>query len=170
MIRSLLKVIPVVAVVMVVWLAFRANAYTTVFEREIVVNVPPKVAWEYFGRPKQWISWLGEAGAPTSVGPADVIGPETTATFAGNFTFRMTEFDPYNHWMWTAHLGPMTIDYDHRFEPISERQTRMVFRQTATGFGNDLFATLMSVVTSFGHQAALNRLADEINRLPEASR
>ena len=105
------------------------------------------------------------------MGPTDVIGPDTTASFGGNFQFRMTQFDPYDHWTWTAHLGPMTVDYDHIFEPIGERQTRMVFHQTLTGFGNDIFATLLGAVTTLGgHQAALNRLADEINRLPEASR
>jgi hypothetical protein len=167
---KLLKFILVLLIVLVAWSAFRANAHATVFRREIVVNVPPRVAWDHFSRPRQWVSWLGEAGAPTAVGPTDVVGPDTTATFAGGFQFRMTTFNPYNHWMWTAHLGPMTVDYDHIFEAISERQTRMVFHQTATGFGNDVLAALLGALTSLGgHQAALNRLADEINRLPEAS-
>lgn len=168
---KLLKIALIALIVLVVWLAFRANAQATVFRREIVVNVPPQVAWDHFGRPKQWISWLGEAGAPSEVAPGDVIGPETTATFAGAFQFRMSDFQPYDHWMWRAHLGPMTIDYNHIFEPIGERQTRMVFHQTVTGFGNDVFATLVGALTNLGnsHQAALNRLADEINRLPEAS-
>jgi hypothetical protein len=61
------------------------------------------------------------------------------------------------------------VDYDHIFQPIGERRTRMVFHQTVTGFGNDVLATLLGAATSLGgHQAALNRLADEINRLPEA--
>lgn len=171
MIRKLLKAILVVLAVLVVWSAFRASSHATAFRREIVVNVPPQVAWDYFGRPKQWVSWLGTAGAPTEVGPADVIGPDTVAKFGEAFAFRMTRFDPPTHWMWSATLGWLTIDYDHIFEPMSDRQTRMVFHQTVTGFGNDVLATLLGAATGFGgHQAALNRLADEINRLPEASR
>jgi uncharacterized protein YndB with AHSA1/START domain len=171
LIRTLLKGGLVLVVVLGVWLAVRADAHATAFRREIVVNVPPRVAWDYFSRPKQWASWLGDAGAPTAVGPTDVIGPDTTATFAGGFQFRMTQFDPYRHWMWSAPMGPMTIDYDHIFEPLNDRQTRMVFYQTVTGFGNDVMAALLGAITGIGggHQAALNRLADEINGLPEAA-
>jgi hypothetical protein len=170
MIRRLLKVILLVVAALVIWSAFRAGAHATAFRRDIVVNVPPQIAWDHFSRPKQWVSWLGESGAPSAVGPSDVIGPDTTATFAGSFHFRMSQFEPYRHWMWSASLGPMTIDYDHIFEPINERQTRMVFHQTVTGFGNDIFATLLGVLTGLGgHQAALDRLANEINQLPQAT-
>src|SRR5262245_4423377 len=163
-IRRLLRLLLILIVVCLVWSAFRMHARSEVFRRQIVVNVPPRVAWDYFNRPKQWASWLGEAGAPTAVGPSDVVGPDTWATFAGNFQFRMTVFEPYTHWMWTAHLGPMTVDYDHSFQPINDRQTRMVFHQTVTGFGNDVFAVLLGAATSLGgHQAALDRLAKEIN-------
>ena len=59
--------------------------------------------------------------------------------------------------------------YDHAFERISDRQTRMVFHMRMTGFGNDLFARLIGVATAAGgHAEALQRLADEIDRLPAA--
>ena len=171
MILLLAKVLLVLLVVLVAWLAVRINAQPTAFRREIVVNVPPRIAWDYFSRPKQWVSWLGEAAAPTTVGPTDVLGPDSTASFAGNFTFHMKTFQPYQHWMWAAPLGPMTIEYDHTFEPINDRQTRIVFHQSVRGFGNDAMAALLGAITAAGgHQAALNRLAAEINALPEAQR
>jgi hypothetical protein len=168
LVRKLLKVIGGVLLLFVVWSAFRATAHATAFRREIVANVSRDVAWDHFSRPKQWSSWLG-AGAPTEVTPSDVVGPDTVAKFGGSFTFRMSQFKPTEHWMWTARLGWLTIDYDHTFERISDRQTRMVFRQTVTGFGNDLLAVVIRGATAAsGHQAALNRLADEMNRLPAA--
>ena len=72
--------------------------------------------------------------------------------------------------MWSANAGWLTLDYDHVFEPISDRQTRMVFHMMVTGFGNDLLARLMGAATAAGgHAEALQRLADEINRLPAAT-
>ncbi len=99
----------------------------TAFRCEIVVNVPREIAWEHFSRPMQWRSWLGDTGAPTAVTPSEVVGPDTVAKFGDSFGFRMTQFAPPDHWMWSANAGWLTLDYDHVFEPISDRQTRMVF-------------------------------------------
>ena len=170
-IGRLAKVTLLVLALLAAWSVVRAGSRSTAFRRQIIVNVPAQTAWAHFGRPTKWVSWLGESGAPTAVGPSDELGPATAATFAGGFEFHMKEFEPYRHWMWSASFGPMTIDYDHVFERLGERQTRMVFHQTVTGFGNDVLATLLGVLTSVGgHQAALDRLAAEINQLPEASR
>jgi uncharacterized protein YndB with AHSA1/START domain len=159
----------VLVILLGVWSFFRANTPSTAFRREIVVNVPPEIAWDHFSRPRQWASWLGEAAAPTEVTPSDVIGPDTVAKFGNTVTFRMTRFAPHDHWMWSADMGWLRADYDHRFERISDRQTRMVFHQTVTGFGNDVLATLIGALTAAtGHQDALNRLAAEINQLPAA--
>jgi hypothetical protein len=169
LLRTAVKTVLLLLVVLIAWSAVRINAKPTAFRREITVNVPREVAWEHFNRPREWVSWLGAQGAPTSVS-TDVVGPETTATFAGNFTFRMTDYAPPDHWMWSAKLGWLTVDYDHIFQPLGERRTRMVFHQTVTGFGSDVLALLLGGVTAAtGHQAALNRLADELNQLPAAA-
>jgi hypothetical protein len=166
--RRVLKSVAIVAVVLAVWSVFRAGTPATAFRREIVVNVPREVAWEHFSRPRAWSSWM-RSGAPTEVTPSDVVGPDTVAKFGDSFEFRMTEFAPPDHWMWSSRLGWLTVDYDHRFEPIGDRQTRMVFHQTVTGFGNDIAATLLGALTTFiGHQDMLNRLAAEMNQLPAA--
>lgn len=166
-IRRVLKVLLVVAVVFTAWSLFRMDTPATAFRREIVVNVPRELAWDHFSRPREWRSWLGDSGAPSDFGPGDVIGPDSVASFAGAITFRMAEFDPPNHWMWSGKMLWLTLDYDHVFEPIGDRQTRMVFHQELTGFGNDLVAWLLGAGTAAGgHPEALGRLADEINRLP----
>lgn len=166
----MLNVLLILVVLALVWSLVRIGARATAFRREIVVNVPREVAWDHFSRPKQWSSWLGN-GAPTEVTPSEVIGPETVAKFGNAFAFRMTEFAPYDHWMWSANLAWLRIDYDHRFETVGDGQTRMVFEQTVTGFGNDVLATALGAGTALaGHQAMLQRLADEINQLPAASK
>ena len=168
MLRKILKIAVVVLVVFTVWSVFRAGTPVTAFRREIMVNAPREVAWEHFSRPRAWQSWLG-SGAPTEVGPGDVIGPDTVASFGDTVTFRMVEFDPPNHWMWTSRMLWFTSLYDHVFERISERQTRMVFHMRIIGFGNDVFARVIGAATAAGgHADALQRLADEINRLPAA--
>ena len=168
--RRTLKIFLLLFVVFSVWSVFRAGTPVTAFRREIVVNVPREIAWEHFSRPMQWRSWLGDTGAPTAVTPSEVVGPDTVAKFGDSFGFRMTQFAPPDHWMWSANAGWLTLDYDHVFEPISDRQTRMVFHMVVTGFGNDLLARLMGAATwAGGHAEALQRLADEINRLPAAT-
>jgi hypothetical protein len=168
--RRALKVFLVLFVVFSVWSVFRVRTPVTVFRRDIVVNVPREVAWKHFSRPMEWRSWLGDSGAPTSVAPSEVVGPDTVAQFGDTFAFRMTEFAPPDHWMWSARPGWLTLDYDHVFEPIGERRTRMVFHMTMTGFGSDLLARALGVATAAGgHAEALQRLADEMNRLPAAA-
>ena len=95
----------VLIVVFSVWSVFRAGTRVTAFRREIVVNVPREIAWEHFSRPMQWRSWLGDTGAPTAVTPSDVVGPDTVAKFGDSFGFRMTQFAPPDHWMWSAKAG-----------------------------------------------------------------
>jgi len=160
----------VLFIVGVVWAAARARTPVTAFRRTILVNVPRELAWEHFSRPRQWVSWLGESGAPKDFGPGEIIGPDSSASFAGGVSFRMATFAPPDHWMWRGRVLGAIVDYDHIFEPVGERQTRMVFQQTATGFGNVIIAPLIRLTTSMiGHQAALDRLAAEINRLPAAA-
>ena len=167
--RNVLRVILVLLVVLALWSLVRASTPVTAFRRQIVVNVPREVAWEHFNKLSEWKTWLGDSGAPTMLS-TNVAGPETVATFAGNLTFRMSQFEPTSHWMWTGKMGWLTIDYNHIFEPISAQQTRIVFHQTVRGFGNDASALLLRGLTAaVGHQAALNRLADEMNRLPAAT-
>ena len=106
-----------------------------------------------FGRPREWKSWL-EEGAPTAITPGDVVGPDTVARIQmgdTGITFRMAEFDPPNHWMWTARILWFTILSDHIFERVTDQQTRIIFHMRVTGFGNDLFAALMGAASSGGH-------------------
>jgi hypothetical protein len=169
LVRNALKVFLLLVVVFVVWSVVRAGTPVTVFRREIVVNVPREVAWDHFSRPMRWRSWLGDSGTPTEVTPSEVIGPETVAKFGDTLTFRMTEFAPPDHWMWSAQPAWLILDYDHAFDVISDRQTRMVFHMTMTGFGNSLLAPLMGALTTAGgHAESLQRLAGEMNRLPAA--
>jgi Polyketide cyclase / dehydrase and lipid transport len=170
MFRKILKVLLVVLIVFVAWSALRAGTPVTAFRRGIVVNAPRQVAWDHFGRPREWKSWL-EEGAPTAITPDDVVGPDTVATIQTGdtgITFRMAEFDPPNHWMWTAKILWFTILYDHIFERVTDQQTRIIFQMRVTGFGNDLFAALMGAASSGGHATALPKLAEEMNRLPAA--
>ena len=170
LVRKALRILLVLLVVFSVWSIFRASTPVTVFRREIQVNVPRDVAWEHFSRPMEWRSWLGDGGTPTAVTPSEVVGPDTVARFGDSFAFRMTEFAPPDHWMWSAQAAWLTLDYDHAFEPITDRETRMIFHMTMTGFGSDLFARVLGAVTSAGgHAEALQRLADEMNRPPAAT-
>ncbi|MCC7009179.1 MAG: hypothetical protein IT184_10205 [Acidobacteria bacterium] len=148
---------------------FRAGTPATAFRRQIVADVGRDVTWTHFNEIGEWKSWLGEAGAPTATSTS-VAGPDTVATFAGGVTFRMTQFEPPSHWMWTGKMGWLTVDYDHVFEPLGPQRTRIVFHQTVRGFGNDAAALLIRGLTAaMGHQAALDRLASELNALgPQA--
>lgn len=168
--RRVFRLILILLIVLVAWAAVRAGTPVQAFRRQIVVSAPRQVAWDHFNRIGQWRTWLGEAGAPVGVGPTDIVGPQTSASFGG-IAFRMQQFAPPEHWMWSASMLGMTVEYDHAFESIGERQTRIVFHQTITGFGNVVLAPLIGLITSVtGHQAALDRLAREIDALPGATR
>jgi hypothetical protein len=77
-------------------------------------------------------------------------------------TFRMTEFNPWRNWKWVGPFLWLTIHYDHRFESLTNHQTKLRFVLEASGFGVRLFGQLFAQVYSRNLERAIPRLVSEI--------
>jgi Polyketide cyclase / dehydrase and lipid transport len=105
-------------------------------ERAFVVNAPRSAAWEHLSRVEAWPSWAPHIRRVRLDPPG-----ELTARSRGRFllrgglrsTFAVSEFDPPSSWTWVGPLLWLTIRYDHRFEPLDHRRTRLVWTVAAEG-------------------------------------
>ena len=103
-------------------------------QRAFVVNAPLPVAWDHLSKVEAWPSWAEHIRRVRLDPPG-----ELTARSRGRFllrgglrsTFTMTEFDPPTSWTWVGSFLWLTIHYNHRFEPIDEHHTRLVWTVAA---------------------------------------
>jgi hypothetical protein len=108
----------------------------TLLQRTFVGNAPLSVAWAHLSRVEDWPSWA------THIRRVRLDPPgELTASSRGHFllrggirsTFAMTEFDAPTGWTWVGRFLWLTIHYDHRFEPLDDRRTRLVWTVATEG-------------------------------------
>jgi carbon monoxide dehydrogenase subunit G len=99
-------------------------------ERSFEVALPPAEAWAALADVARWPSWAPHI-ASVRVEPPGPVGAGTSGTFAfrpaGRSRFTMTAFDPPRSWTWTGRVMGVTIDYEHRFEPVAPAATRLVW-------------------------------------------
>ena len=99
-------------------------------ERSFEVALPPAEAWAALADVARWPSWAPHI-ASVRVEPPGPVGAGTSGTFAfrpaGRSRFTMTAFDPPRSWTWTGRVMGVTIDYEHRFEPVAPAVTRLVW-------------------------------------------
>jgi len=106
--------------------------------REFTVDVPLPRAWDHIANVEAWTSWAKHIKHVT-LEPPGPLTDQSTGSFrlAGGvrLTFRMEIYDPPTLWQWVG--GSLTVDehYDHRFEPIDEDHTRLVWTVVAEGPG-----------------------------------
>ena len=142
-----------------------AGQSVTAFRREFVVEAPREAAWRHFARAKDWPSWATYIRQVEVVPDGDLTA-ETVATIhlhsGPSSTFRMREFDPYRHWMWSMDVLWFRLDYDHAFEPVSDTQTKMILHMRVTGFGKSLFGRVIESTARRDLDAAISRLIAEM--------
>jgi hypothetical protein len=135
------------------------------FHRELVVDAPIEAAWHHFNRAADWPSWHTDL-LRADVEPPGELGPTSVATLHARkgpaVKFRMVTFEPYRHWTWVAKLLWCTLEYDHRFEKLAERRTRIVLHTEVHGAGAGLFARIIGGAGGKSLDKALPRLVDQM--------
>lgn len=99
-------------------------------ERTFEVPLPIATAWSALADVAAWPSWAPHI-AEAQVTPPGPVRATTEGTFrfrpVGRSRFTMTAFDPPRSWTWAGRAMGVTIDYQHRFEPVSPTTTRLVW-------------------------------------------
>jgi hypothetical protein len=137
-------------------------------QRAFVVNAPRSVAWEHLSMVEAWPSWAPHIRRVRLDPPG-----ELTARSRGRFllrgglrsTFAITEFDPPTSWTWVGPFLWLTIRYDHRFEPMDEHHTRLVWTVAAEGRMG-----LLGRVFAAGYARNLDRAIPNLQRELDGAR
>ena len=135
-------------------------------QRVFTVELPLEKAWRHLARVEQWPSWARHI-RHVHVQPPGELGPESTGRFhltnGVKSVFTMTEFNPYRNWKWVGNLLWLTVHYDHRFEELAPRKTRLTWVVEATGFGVSVFGRLFARIYSRNLDRAIPLLVKEMN-------
>jgi hypothetical protein len=133
--------------------------------REFVVDAPSEEAWSRLAVVEQWPSWATHINRVSLTPP----GPLTSSS-AGRFhlaggarsTFRMELFDPPDRWQWVGRFLTVRVHYDHRFEAIDERRTRLTWIVMADGPGAATLGRLFGALYARTLDRAIPRLQSEL--------
>ena len=119
----------------------------TPVRQEFIVDVPPEDAWQHLARVTQWPSWAKHIKHVELVPAGKLASASKGIIHLKNgmkSTFQMTEFNPHRNWKWVGPFLWLTIHYDHRFEPIGDHNTKLVWNVGVTGLGAAILETLCS--------------------------
>ncbi len=134
-------------------------------KREFVVEVPLPRAWDHLAHVEAWTTWARHIKHVT----LDPPGPLTNQS-AGSFrlaggarsTFRMEDFEPPTRWQWVGRFLTADVHYDHRFEPIDDGRTRLVWTVTADGLGEGSLGRVFGAIYARNLDKAIPNLQREL--------
>jgi hypothetical protein len=133
--------------------------------REFVVDAPRHVAWERLARVESWHSWAKHIKT-ARLSPNGPLTAESAGTFrrAGGIRskFRMEGFEPPRRWQWVGRFLTVTVHYDHRFEPVDNDHTRLIWQIEATGPGARTLGRMFGAIYDRNLARAIPNLQAEL--------
>jgi hypothetical protein len=82
--------------------------------------MPDMHARQRLAQVERWPEWAAHIRA-VDLAPPGSLTPQSAGASrlqgGSHSTFRVTEFEPPRHWLWTGPFLWVTVRYDHRFEP-----------------------------------------------------
>lgn len=136
--------------------------------RQFVVDAPLDQAWAYLAQVEQWISWAKHI-RQVQLTPGGEVNAVTVGVFSLSnglrSTFRMVEFNPGRNWKWVGDFLWLTLYYDHQFEAVGKRQTRMTWDVDAEGAGVGIFGRLFAIIYNRNLNRAIPNLIAEIKAI-----
>jgi hypothetical protein len=133
--------------------------------REFTVDVPIDQAWEHLAAVESWPSWAKHIKRVT-LRPPGALTERSAGAFrlAGGIrsTFRMEKYDPPRRWQWVGRFLTTDVHYDHRFEPLDEHHTRLVWTVTADGPGEASLGRVFGAIYARNLDKAIPNLQQEL--------
>lgn len=130
-------------------------------ERRFEVGVPLDEAWTSLARVAEWPRWAAHIRR-IELTPAGAVGPSSAGRIVLRngirSTFRMTEFHPGRSWKWAGPFLWLRVHYDHRFEAVDARRTRLIWTVDAEGFGAGVLGRLFAAIYARDLDRAIPRL------------
>jgi len=134
-------------------------------EKEFVVDASIEIAWQHLSQIENWTTWAKHI-KHIELDPPGKLTQESTVTFhlknGVKSTFLVTEFNPPENWKWAGKFLWLTINYDHRFEPVENQRTKLVWIVDCTGFAATLVGRLFALVYELNLNKAISLLQAEM--------
>jgi hypothetical protein len=133
--------------------------------REFTVDVSVDQAWDQLARVEQWTSWAKHIKRVT----LEPKGPLTESS-AGAFrlaggarsTFRMEVYVPLKRWQWVGRFLTIQVHYDHLFESVDSKHTRLIWTVAAEGPGSATLGRLFGAIYARNLDKAIPNLQAEL--------
>lgn len=139
---------------------------TLLLRREFTVNLGLQQAWDHLARIEQWPNWARHIKR-IDLQPPGELGPHSAGTIqltnGMKPTFRMTEFHPLASWKWIGPFLWATVIYDHQFQALGPKQTRLIWTIEAEGFAAGIVGPLFASIYRISLDKAIPRLVSEMN-------
>ena len=142
----------------------------TLIHREFVVDVSIETAWQHLTRVEQWPSWAKHIKYVELDPPGELTSKSKGIFHLKNgvkSTFQMTQFNPPRNWKWVGPFLWLMIHYDHKFEPIDDHHTKLIWVIGCTGFGTSIIGRLFAVIYNLNLNKAIPYLKAEINAISQ---
>lgn len=141
---------------------------TELIHREFIVETPIKAAWRHLSQVKQWPSWAKHIKR-IQFAPEGELTPTSKGilllTNGIKSEFRMTELNAPRNWKWVGNFLWLTVHYDHRFEALDERRTKLIWIVGAEGFGASIIGKLFAAIYNKNLDRAIPNLTNEMKAL-----
>lgn len=135
--------------------------------REFEVDVPLEQAWRHLSRVVAWPSWARHIRA-IEVEPSGELGLGSKGRIhlrnGVRSEFEVVEMEPGSRWMWVGSFLWLTVRYDHRFEALGARRTRLIWVVDAEGAAVGIFGRLFAAVYRRSMERAIPRLVEEMTK------
>ena len=136
-------------------------------QRRFTVKAPVEKAWAHLARISEWPGWarhirridLTPAGALTLQSEGVI-----RLTNGVHSTFGMKELNPGVNWRWAGRFLWLTVDYDHRFYPLTAEQSEIEFVLDGEGLGVGVFGPLFAAIYAVNLDRAIPRLVAEVEK------
>jgi len=133
--------------------------------REFIVEAPLAAAWQHLAQVEKWPSWARHIKHIKLVPVGELMPQSQGMIYLRNGVradFRMTEFNLHRNWKWAGPFLWLTVHYDHRFEAVDRRRTRMAFVVDAEGFGVETVGKIFAALYKRNLDRAIPRLVAEM--------
>jgi Polyketide cyclase / dehydrase and lipid transport len=138
--------------------------------REFEVTVPLSTAWKYLAQVEQWPTWAGHI-KHVELNPKGDLTLSTVGSFrlanGVKSHFKMTEINPFQNWKWVGAFLWLVVQYDHIFERIDERRTKLTWLVSADGFGVSVLGRLFAAIYNRNLDKAIPCLISKMIALKE---
>ncbi len=139
-------------------------------QREFVVNLPVSAAWKHLAKVERWPTWAGHI-KHVELNPKGELTLGTVGRFrlanGVKSDFKLTEINPRRNWKWAGPFLWLMVHYDHRFEEVDERRTKLTWLVSADGFGVSILGRLFAAIYNSNLDRAIPHLISEMNALNE---